>query len=218
MLCASASLEFRFCVIKTFLVCYMAVVVIERAVSLQVAAQPLKPDEGEFRVSHWNWDTVTHWAELRKNYMCIFTLSVTGRGLLWEQNFCENVKAVIFHYLVWTRNAGEAWPRDFQLSHTMQSQEIVAASLARWFARLWTCSYLQLFIATNFCTHAPIALNSRWSWCDKSSVQTRSWQDDVIVGGQQRISLDIPFFKRNRFSDFTWIRRHRHHNRNIESK
>ena len=47
-----ASLKFRFCEIEIFDVYYMAAVVIERAMSLQVAAQSLKPDQGEFKVSH----------------------------------------------------------------------------------------------------------------------------------------------------------------------
>ena len=45
-------MKFRFCEIEILVVYYMAAVGIERAVSLQVAAQPLKPDQGEFRVSH----------------------------------------------------------------------------------------------------------------------------------------------------------------------
>ena len=112
---------------------------------------------------------------------------------------------------MWTFSAGEAWLRELQLSHTMQSQDWVRNCSSFDFCSFcrFTCSSKTIhhFEIYHYYTSArlPIAMNSWSSQCAKSLVETRSWQYDVIVCGQQRISpkLFLPWRK----TGFYWCRK-----------
>ena len=107
---------------------------------------------------------------------------------------------------MWTFSAGEAWLREFQLSHTMQSQDWVRNCSSFDF-----CSFGRFTCSSKTIHHFEIyhyytsAMNSWSSQCAKSLVETRSWQYDVIVCGQQRISPKL--FLPSRKTGFYWCRK-----------
>ena len=106
--------------------------------------------------------------------------------------FLDSIPIKDLHYLVLTFNAvAEAWLREFQLSHTMQRQDWVRNCSTFGFLIWQILQQKNITLTHIIIAHLPIAMKCWSLQCGKSLVQTRSWQDDVIVFRQQRISLKL---------------------------